>query len=202
MKGAFIAIEGIDGCGKGTVITRLTQDLFNANKDNHIFLTREPYKRDWLKDFLSRLDPLSQGEDALKLFVEDRTKHCAIMKTMLNKGSIILCDRYKYSTYAYQMAQDMPFEKIHELHKELLVPDLTIVIDIPVEEAVRRMTEGREQDAHAFHKAEFLAKVRENYLKLKELLGENITFIDGNRDREAVYADSLKTVQTLLKNRK
>jgi dTMP kinase len=202
MKGVFIAIEGIDGCGKGTVIKRLTSELFEANKDNHIFLTREPYQRDWLKKFLSRLDPLSQGDDALKLFVEDRTTHCKMIEACLKKGIIVLSDRYKHSTYAYQMAQGVPFEKIHELHKPLLVPDLTIVIDITAQEAVRRMTEGRIQDAHVFHKEDFLIKVHENYHKLKNLLNENITYVNGARDREAVSADVFKIVLDFLKQRK
>lgn len=198
MKGVFIAIEGIDGCGKGTIITRLAQDLFNQNKNNHLYLTREPYQRDWLKQFLSRLDPLSQGEDALKLFVQDRTKHCNIIRPILKKGTLVLCDRYKHSTYAYQMAQDIPFETIHNAHNDLLVPDLTIILDIPAEEAVRRMTEGREQDAHAFHNKDFLVKVRENYLKLKDLLDENLVFVDGNQSRDEVYQDVHQHVQQLL----
>ncbi len=202
MKGVFIAIEGIDGCGKGTVIKRLTAELFESNKDNHIFLTREPYKRDWLKQFLSRLDPLSQGEDALKLFVEDRTNHCKMIEACLKKGIIVLSDRYKHSTYAYQMAQGIPFEKIHELHKPLLVPDLTVVIDISVPEAVKRMTEGRIQDAHAFHKEDFLVKVHENYHKLKGLLNENIIFVNGARTREEVCADTFKIVSDFIKARK
>ncbi len=201
MQGAFIAIEGIDGCGKGTVIKKIATELFETDKNNHILLTREPYKRDWLKKFLSRLDPISQGEDALKLFVEDRTKHCKMIEACTKKDIIVLSDRYKHSTYAYQMAQGVQFEKIHELHKDLLVPDLTIIIDIPVAEAVRRMTQGRQQDAHAFHKEDFLQKVHANYHKLKELLKENIIFIDGNRNREEVCADALKATLEFLKSR-
>jgi len=194
----FIAIEGIDGCGKGTVITRLAQELFDINKNNHIFLTREPYKRDWLKKYLSQLDPLSQGKQALDLFVEDRTKHCKMITACAKKGVIVLSDRYKHSTYAYQMAQGMSFETINELHKPLLIPDLTIIVDIPATEATRRMTHYRITDAHAFHKEEFLTKVRENYLKLKEMLNENIVTIDGNRDREEVFQDVKKTVIEFL----
>jgi dTMP kinase len=202
MKGVFIAVEGIDACGKGTIAKRLATEIFESDKNNHVFLTREPYQRDWLKKFLSQLDPLSQGEQALKLFVEDRTKHCKMIDANLKKGVIVISDRYKHSTYSYQIAQDIPFEKIHKLHQGLLVPDLTIVIDITAEEAARRMQQDRITDAHAFHKKEFLAKVRENYLKLKELLKENIIYIDGNREREAVFADAYKAVQELLKQRK
>ena len=197
MKGVFIAIEGIDGCGKGTVAKRLTTELFDRDKNNHLFLTREPYKREWLKKFLSTIDPNSRGEEALKLFVEDRTKHCKMIDACLKKSIIVLSDRYKHSTYAYQMAQGVPFERIHELHKDLLVPDLTIVIDIPVAEALKRISAGREQ-TNAFQQEELLTKVRDNYLKLKELLNENIVYIDGARDRDSVCADALKVVLELL----
>ena len=201
MKGVFIAIEGIDACGKGTVLKRIAAEIFDADKNNHVLITREPYKRDWLKRFLSQLDPISEGEQALKLFVEDRKNHCKMIEACLKKGIIVLSDRYKHSTYAYQMAQGIPFEKIHELHKPLLVPDLTIVIDIPAEEATRRMTHDRITDAHAFHREEFLAKVRENYHKLKELLKENIVFIDGKKDRDLVADEALKLVKSLLQSK-
>jgi dTMP kinase len=202
MKGVFIAVEGIDACGKGTIAKGLATELFEANKNHHVFLTREPYQRDWLKKFLSQLDPLSQGEQALQLFVEDRAKHCKMIDSNLKKGVIVISDRYKHSTYAYQMAQGITFEKIHQAHQGLLVPDLTIVIDITAEEAERRMQQDRITDAHAFHNKEFLTKVRENYLKLKELLKENIIFIDGNRNKEAVFADAYKAAQELLKQTK
>ncbi len=200
MKGVFIAIEGIDGCGKGTVLKNIAQQLFDTNKNAHVLLTREPYKRDWLTKFLSQLDPVAQGEQALKLFVEDRANHCKMIEACMKKGIIVLTDRYKHSTYAYQMAQGIPFEKIHELHKPLLVPDLTIVVDIPASEAVKRLGQTG-KDNHAFHKEEFLTKVRENYMKLKELLNENINYIDGTKDRETVSAEALKLVKHLLQSK-
>jgi dTMP kinase len=200
MKGAFIAIEGIDGCGKGTVLKSIAQQLYDADKNAHILLTREPYKRDWLTKFLSQLDPISQGEQALKLFVEDRANHCKMIEACLKKGIIVLSDRFKHSTYAYQMAQGIPFEKIHELHKPLLVPDLTIIADIPASEAVKRLGQTG-KDHHAFHKEEFLTKVRDNYHKLKELLKENIIIIDGTKDRETVAAEAFKIVTDFMKRK-
>lgn len=197
MSSAFIALEGIDGCGKGTVITRLTQELFDADKNNHVFLTREPYDRQWLNTYLSKPDVPKRGEEALKLFVEDRLRHCKIVGQMLKEHAIVLTDRYAHSTYAYQMAQGIPFETIKKLHEGTLTPDLTIIIDVPVEEAIKRMNHNRgTQDG--FEQKDFLTKVRENYLKLKNLLGENIVYVDGNRDRETVYQDVKQTVFRML----
>jgi dTMP kinase len=197
MKGVFIAIEGIDGCGKGTVITRLAQELFDADKNNHVYLTREPYDRDWLNTYLSKPDIPKRGEEALKLFVEDRKRHCTIMEKLLEERTIVITDRYAHSTYAYQMAQGIPFEKIKALHKGLTIPDLVIVIDIPVEEAIKRLRANRgAQDG--FEQKEFLQQVKDNYLKLKDLLKENIIYVQGDRDRETVYQEVKKAALKLI----
>ncbi len=201
MKGALIAIEGIDGCGKGTVLTRLAADVFNHNKDYNIFLTREPYKRDWVKKFLSQLDPVSQGEQAVSLFVEDRKKHLKVIEPLLNKGIIVLCDRYLHSTFAYQLAQGISFEKIKQLHEGIKMPDLCIIIDLPASESVKRIATGRE-NTHAFEREDFLSKVRENYLKVSKDLHHNCRTIDGNRDRDSVYNDVKKIVISFLDTHK
>jgi len=197
MKGAFIVIEGIDGAGKGLVIKHLASALFDANKNNHLFITREPYKRDWLKKFLSTIDPNSRGNEALKLFAQDRTKHCKMISSCLNKGIIVLSDRYKHSTYAYQMAQGVSFDTIHDLHNDLLVPDLTIVIDTPVDVALARIAAAREQ-TNAFQDEKLLRSVHANYHALKDKLDENIVFIDGNNDKDSVCAEALSIVQDFL----
>lgn len=201
-RGLFIALEGIDACGKGTIITRLASALYDADKNNHVLTTREPFQRDWLKQFLSQLDPLSQGKQALALFVKDRTEHCKIIDAALKKGIIVLCDRYKYSTYAYQIAQGLTFEEVDLAHAGLLVPDLTIIIDIPAQEATKRMLAGREADAHAFHNEQLLMKARNNYLSLTEKLKENIVIVDGARSKDAVFGDVLLHVNKLLSSRK
>lgn len=199
MTGVFIAIEGIDGCGKGTIITRLAAELFNLDKNNHVFLTREPYQRDWLNQYLATMDPARKGMDALPLFVEDRKRHCDIIKTQLALGHIVLTDRYKHSTYAYQMAQGVPFQTIHQLHLGLLVPDLTIFIDISVAEAISRMQSRKTTDA--FEHADFLARVRDNYLALEHTLHEPIVIVNGERDRETVYSDVFGIVKKFISQR-
>ncbi len=198
MKGTFIAIEGIDGCGKGTVIKRLAAELFQENKNSHVFLTREPYRREWMRKYLSTINPEYRGEEALLLFLKDRKEHVKIIKIMLKKGVIVLSDRYKHSTYAYQMAQGMSFEKIHEMHKGLPVPDITIIIDITTEEAEKRLLLKTEEQSHAFNKKEMLQKARQNYLQLKELLKEPITYFNGMQDREKTYEEIKKKVIEVL----
>ncbi len=200
MKGVFIAIEGIDACGKGTVVNKLGVELYTLDKNNHVFLTREPYRYAHVTKLLSEKDATKRGDEALKLFVDDRIEHCKTIKQLIEAGIIVLSDRYKHSTYAYQMAQGVLFEKIHQLHSGLIVPDLTIIVDITAEEAIKRMAaEKRKQNS--FEQREFLEKVRANYRRLKELLGENIVYVDGMRDRESVYADVKKAVLQAIQGR-
>ncbi len=194
----FIVVEGIDACGKGTVVNRLGVELYTLNKNNHIFLTREPYRYAHVTKLLSEKDATKRGDEALKLFVDDRKEHCKIIEQLMAAGIIVVSDRYKHSTYAYQMAQGVQFERIHALHSGLIVPDLTIIIDITAEEAIKRMAaEKRKQNS--FEQREFLDKVRANYRRLKELLGENIIYVDGMRDRESVYNDVRQAVLQAIK---
>ena len=197
----FIVLEGIDACGKGTVINRLGLELYNLNKNNHVLLTREPYQYAKVTKLLAEKDAKKRGKEALELFVKDRIEHCKIIKPLLKEGTIVLSDRYKHSTYAYQIAQGVKFEKIHPLHKGLLVPELTIIINVTAKEAMKRM-EAEKRKTNQFEQQTFLEKVRNNYLQLGKLLKEPIIYINGMQDREKVYADVKKIVlQTLASSR-
>lgn len=197
MKGAFIVLEGIDGCGKSTMLKRLGEELFAMDKNHHVFLTREPYNREWLDQFLAQADAREKGEEALNGFVQDRLKHCRIIKQLLEEGALIISDRYQHSTYAYQMAQGIPFETINDAHHDVLPADLTIILDVPVDTAMERM--DRRKDA--FEQKAFLENVRHNYLSLKDKLNRNIIVIDGSQDKDAVYQDVKTAALDALKRK-
>ena len=82
----------------------------------------------------------NNGKKALKLFTKDRKKHIKIIQNCIKKGITVITDRYKYSTYAYQTAQGIPFEEIHKLQKTMPEPDITILIDTPAEIAIQRLS--------------------------------------------------------------
>lgn len=207
-KGLFIVFEGIDACGKSTMLTRSAKYLFkNFKKCDSIFVTREPTNsstgqaiRKMLKTHSS---PLTSSKELLRLYLEDRKDHLDnFIKPLYNKQAIILCDRYKYSTIAYQHTQGIPLNKVIELHKNMLVPDLVLIFDVSPKESLNRIAASREA-VEKFEKESFLEELRENYLKLKELLPkENIKIIKANKSKKEVFSEVKFELNKLMKEKK
>ncbi|MDO8427786.1 MAG: dTMP kinase [Candidatus Diapherotrites archaeon] len=207
-KGLFIVFEGLDGSGKGTLLAKTSEYLFNSFKElDQIVLTREPTFsgigrniRDILKKSQS---PKSDAKRLLSLYLEDRKEHLTnLILPALSKGAVVLCDRYKYSTLAYQQTQGIAFEQIVNLHKNMLVPDLVLLLDVDPETALQRIKTDRTQ-IDKFEQLEFLTELRENYLKLKTLLpNEHIAVIDANSSIETVLESIKKEINYLLQARK
>ncbi|MCS7109744.1 MAG: dTMP kinase [Candidatus Micrarchaeota archaeon] len=204
-NGKFIVIEGIDACGKSSQIKRLASYLFTKDKRNHILITREPTmlsaegKR--VRELLAKQkDPIKNHELFTNLYVKDRKFHLnKIVVPFLRQGCIVISDRYKYSTFAYQIAQGEKLERLLKLHKGLLVPDIVIIIDITEEEAIRRLNKLK-QKKDAFEMLDFLKKVRANYLKMKDIFpDERIIFVNGNRSEEEVFEEIKEKIDLYLK---
>lgn len=201
--GKFIVFEGIDGCGKGTMLSRTAEWLFSMEFDN-ILLTREPTYSGIgsriRKILRSDRDPLDKAKLMLSLYLEDRKEHLEkVIKPALRLNSIILCDRYKYSTMCYQHTQGIPIEKIISLHKRMLVPDLVLVLDVDVDVAIARISAKR-KTKEKFEQRDFLMEIRQNYLQLPKLLpDENIKIIDANGTIEEVFEKVKKEVGKVIK---
>jgi len=192
----FIVFEGIDGCGKGTQILH-TIDLL---KDyTTLFLTKEPSTLPTGKQIKKLLkedkDPKADPEKYVNLYTKDRKEHNRIIQKQLNLGHTVICDRYYYSTIAYQHAQGYNIKKILRQSKKFLVPDLTIVIDIPAKTAMERLS-ARGKKIEKFEQQKFLEQLRDIYLKMPfygKILDknsdkkENIVIIDGNHPPEKVF---------------
>jgi dTMP kinase len=189
--GLFIAFEGIDGCGKSTQIKKFVEYLFNLDKHNHIVLTRNPYKDTNVRDVIKEdNDPITQADEIANLFIEDRKNQVnEIILPNLKENHIIISDRFKLSTIAYQSAQGLDMQELIRRHENLPTPDLTFIIDIPSETAIERMNKEN-RTTHKFeHNTNFSNQVRNNYLKATELLNEKIIVINGNKDSEEVFED-------------
>src|SRR3989338_5252182 len=151
MKGRFIVLEGIDGAGKSIQCRKLASYLFEKSKENKIFLTREPthsrYGNKIRKMLKEETNPKENAEIYLGLFLKDRKHHLKnYIMPLLKKGCIIMSDRYKYSTITYQQAQGLDFNLIVDKHKNLLVPDLVIIIDVPVDIVFERIKKIRKME--------------------------------------------------------
>ncbi len=198
----FIVLEGIDGCGKTTLLNNLS-NFFLSKKTDYLLLTREPTKskpglliRKWLNSKENHTN-----EEFLELFVEDRREHLKkISQFIKDENSVVLCDRYHYSTFAYQKAQGISQEKLLSFFEEFPIPDIVFILDLPVETALSRIS--RRSPTDLFEKKEFLEKVRKNYLDLKQLLSShNIFYLDASKKPQEVQKQAEEIISNFLKSR-
>lgn len=192
-RGKFIVFDGLDGSGKGIQAKKLHNYLFDKDKKNHILLTREPYYSRYYDEIRKILkegrDPKENAERLAKLFVADRLEHARVLERNLAEGIHVVCDRYKYSTFAYQQTQGISLEKLIQMHEGVLVPNLALIVDVPAEVAMKRIAEdaGREYK-EIFEDLKFQGQLRKNYLALPgQLPNERILVIDGNRPVDKVF---------------
>jgi dTMP kinase len=202
-RGKFIVLDGIDGAGK-TLQTGLSGiDIFGADKKNHVVLTREPYNSKYYNEIRNLLekgvDPKENAQQLTSLFVKDRKVHVRDIEFLLKKGFHVICDRYKYSTFAYQQAQGISLNDLIEMHSGMLVPDLVILINIPIKIALERISGDACRTKEVFEKKEFLKKLRTNFLLLPKILSnERIVVIDGQGSVDDVLSLINKKIKEIM----
>ncbi len=158
MKSLFIVFDGLDGSGKGEMIRRLNDYL---SKKYKVLVTKEPtdgrYGKE-IKEILKKdTDPKEKAELCLKLFVKDREQHIKneIEPFLKQENHIIICDRYYYSTIAFQHTQGIEMEKIIIDNMPFRTPDITFILDLSPEIALQRITK-RGNGKEKFEKLEFM----------------------------------------------
>lgn len=195
----FLAFEGIDGSGKTTQALLLSYWLIE--RGYRVLITEEPTRElvtgYFVKIALRHKDRLPKETYPL-LFLADRLNHIKnIIVPALESGKIVISDRYHFSMLAYQPAQGIDKERIEmileALEVEIPIPDLTILLDIPVEEALERLTEREKGIVDEFERREFLAKVRENYLKLADEYG--FLVVDGTLEPFEIHKKIVKKLR-------
>ncbi len=200
MKGKLIVFEGVDGCGKTTQLKLTHSYLWDLDKKTDVYTTREP-----TRDFKETRERMAKGvnvkEDAewyTEAFIQDRKNHLKYdIIPRINRGSYVLCDRYKYSTLAYQHTQGINLERLIDMHSGLLIPDLILIFDCPAEIAFERR---KKKAKDVFEKdLKFQKKLRKNYLELKDILSdENIVIINTEPPIEEVFEEIKKYIQKIL----
>jgi len=199
--GIFICIEGIDGSGKTTHARTLVKRLCSMGYE--AVYTTEPTRysipgRKLRESFFApeRL-PV---EEEFRLFLEDRIIHLKDeVIPQLEDNKIIITDRYYFSSVAYQGSRGLYWKYILEENlKVALVPDLVIILDIPVKIAIERIASDRTEGVNTFEKEESLKKVREIYMLLVDEFPELIQLVDTNKTIEEVNDDLLEYLQKFL----
>src|SRR3989344_2404354 len=202
-KGKFIVFEGIDGCGKGTQLKLSHNYLWDKSKDCEIYSTREPtfHSKEIREKMKSDMDVNMDAEWYAQHFVDDRKNHVKLdIEPRLERGSIVFCDRFSYSTFAYQHTQGLRMSYLIKLHEGIIVPDLVLLYDCPVEIAFeRRKNEGA---TDVFDKdLEFQIKLRSNYLLVKESLeNHNIVVIDSSRSINDVFHETKSQLDLIIRD--
>ncbi len=194
-KGFFVCIEGLDKSGKTTQSVLLVEALCKNGFD--AVYTTEPSDGEigtFIRKYvLQRKDRVPTVVEAL-LFAADRADHVENgVKPMLEKGKVVVSDRYVYSSLAYQGAAGLSLDWIKKINNQALKPDLAIYIDVPVEALMQRY----QSEKSVMEKLETQRKVGEIYQKLaqqKELIS-----INGKRSTEEVARDVQATVLGRLK---
>ena len=183
----LITIEGIDGTGKSTLIEALKGELADLNP----VFTREPGAT-WVGESVRRaiaeqIDPVTEAT----LFVADHASHLAtVVRPALEKGNLVISDRYTDSRYAYQSVTldgviPRPMEWLRAMHDNWsIVPDKTFLLVISVDAALARLSKknGREH----FERREVLEKVQNNYLEFAKNEPSRFVIVDAQKEKEEV----------------
>ncbi|MBP1449675.1 MAG: dTMP kinase [Thermoproteus sp.] len=189
--GLFIAIEGIDGSGKSTVISIL------AKKLPRVYVTREPSERPigrLIKEWALRGGSSSPYVDAL-LFAADRLDHyLAEVKPALERGVVVVTERYVESSFAYQGAAGVDMEFLELINSRVPRPDLTVILDISPEAALARIKARGVLEK--YERLDLLTRVRDIYLDRARRFGYLV--VDAERPPEAVAEEIYEAVERRL----
>ncbi len=158
--GCLIAIEGIDGTGKSTLAAALARELERRGRD--VVRSFEPTQGQYgrkIRDLA--VSGRSDAQDETDLFVADRREHVAqAIAPALAAGKTVVLDRYYYSTMAYQGARGLDPAAIQKTNEAFAPrPDLLVILELPVAEALVRITRKRGSTPDHFEGADYLRAV-------------------------------------------
>lgn len=202
----FITFEGIDLCGKSTQV-KLLYDFLSKNKKK-VILVREPggtLISEKIRNIL-----LDKENSRMKYITEfllfSASRHQLteeIIKPLLKKNYIVICDRYYDSSTAYQgYGGKIDLKIINSINKiasNNLVPDLSFLIDINYEENLRRRKlSGKSHDRIEQKEKNYYGKVISGYRTIAKLNKKRFRIIDGKKDIESIHSE-IKTIITKIK---
>ena len=211
-RGKFITIEGLDGCGKSTQLSKLASVL--RGEGIEVVLTREPggtpagekIRALLLDSRTTGLAPMAE----LALMFASRAQHLhQVILPTLATGRFVLCDRFTDSTEAYQGGgRKVGVEPVHRLHQLLcggLQPDLTLLMDSEVSASVararrRNTAASGPHDENRFEQESraFFERVRNAYLEIARREPERVVLLDARRPADIVHGEIVEAVRTRL----
>lgn len=197
----FLTLEGGEGSGKSTQARLLAARLRAAGRE--VVLTEEPRGTEF---GLRCWELLARGLDAtseLLIFAAARAHHVrTLIAPALERGSVVVCDRYSDSTLAYQQyGRGLDAELVKRVCQSAeggVVADLTLFLDLPPEVGLRRKGEAAEDDAISAETLEFHLRVRAGFQDLAARERKRIRLIDANQKESAIAVEVWKATQAAL----
>ncbi len=205
MKKKFITFEGPEGSGKTSVLRAVEKRLQERGVD--VMTTREPggikiseLIRNVILDVHNKeMDPRTEA----LLYAASRRQHIVEkICPALQEGKVILCDRFVDSSLAYQgYGRELGFETVFELNAFAIndyLPDLTIFIDVPPEEGLKRVFQNhRNADRLDLENGTFHERVYKGYQEIIKKFPKRIKVVNGDRPLNEVVDDAMKLIDTL-----
>ena len=204
MRGRFISMEGGEGAGKSTMMVRVAAWLESTG--HQVITTREPGGTELAEKIRAillddeHMELCNQAE--LLLMFASRAQHLAeLIRPALARGETVLCDRFTDATWAYQGGgRQLPSELIAGLEQMVhgdLQPDLTLLLDLPVELGLKRAARRSAADRFEQESVNFFERVRKAYLDRAKSQSDRFAVIDASREVEQVWAQ----IETVLNKR-
>ena len=206
MVGKFISIEGVEGAGKSTQVSFIQDYLTSLGKI--VVVTREPGGTELSEKIRNLLlDPSSNSmanDTELLLMFASRAEHVSqVINPALHRGDWVLCDRFLDATYAYQGGgrgiQRQRIQQIADWTLRGLIPDLTLLFDLPVELGLERVLERKEDmDRFEQEKIDFFQKIRKSYLKSAEEEPNRIKILDASLSITKIQEQLTQLIKPLI----
>ncbi|WP_243525396.1 dTMP kinase [Bacillus pseudomycoides] len=207
MKGLFVTIEGPEGSGKSTLITKLLP--YFEKKEQKVIATREPGGiaiSEEIREILHKQEhTMMEARTEALLYAAARRQHL-VEKVMpaLEKNYLVLCDRFIDSSLAYQgYARGLGIDKVFEINRfatEDCMPNLTIYLDIEPEVGLARIEKdaNREVNRLDMESMKFHKRVREGYLQLVDRFADRIVVVNADQSMEKIMEEVIQLIEDKL----
>lgn len=204
-RGLFITLEGGEGAGKTTSIAFVRAFLEQAGKK--VLVTREPGGTplgEKIRSLLLEGREDMHADTELLLMFAARAEHVArVVQPALAAGSVVVCDRFTDATYAYQGGgrgvSAARIAALEEWVQQGLRPDLTLLLDIPVDQGLKRAGQRSAPDRFEREALEFFERVRQSYLAIAAREPQRVKIIDASKDLVQVEQQLRAALEALVR---